>query len=114
MSMEKNPLFPPSILNAQNTANVCRVNGTVVGMEIHEHTAISAENIAVNVISFTVNRLLFEVSDDIIIYNLSILNLHQYFIITSENCQPYFKIKVDLHLKIDKLQNIWYPYNYKF
>ena len=50
-SMEKKPFFPPRILNAQNTPKVCKVNGITVGTEIHEHTAIIAENTEIKTIS---------------------------------------------------------------
>ena len=45
--MESVPLFPPNTPTAKKTANVCKVNGTVVGMEIHEQIAIRTAKIAI-------------------------------------------------------------------
>ena len=41
------PLFPPSTPTAINTPNVCRVNGTCAGIEIHEQTAITTAKTAI-------------------------------------------------------------------
>lgn len=39
---ERKPRFPPSRLIEKKMANVCMVNGTVVGMEIQEHIVMRA------------------------------------------------------------------------
>ena len=54
--------MPPRRESIANTANVCRVNGTVVGMLIHEHTAISAAPRAIYAISSVLNADSFVVN----------------------------------------------------
>ena len=49
------PRLPPSTLTARNTPKVCSVKGTVAGMEIQEHTAISAANSAIYAMSTILN-----------------------------------------------------------
>ena len=49
--------LPPRRPVVRNTAKVCRVKGTVAGMDIHEQTAIRAANIAMNVMSVVVSVL---------------------------------------------------------
>ena len=49
--------LPPRRPVVRNTAKVCRVKGTVAGMDIHEQTAIRAVNIAMNVMSVVVSVL---------------------------------------------------------
>ena len=41
------PRLPPSRPTARNTPMVCRVKGMAVGMEIQEHTAMTATNTAI-------------------------------------------------------------------
>ena len=42
--IEKVPLLPPRTIKVKNTPNVCRVNGTTKGTEIHEQMHITAAN----------------------------------------------------------------------
>ena len=47
------PSCPPRMASVQKTAKVCKVNGTVVGMEIHEQTAIIAAKSPQSIILYT-------------------------------------------------------------
>ena len=79
----------PSSATAAKTANVCKVIGTVRGIEIQEHTASSAANMAVKAISLTVNTCFFETvfsvailhtSFFVIFFNVSIITRRAGFV----------------------------------
>ena len=102
------PLFPPKRPTAIKTANVCKVNGTVAGMEIQEQIAITATKSPIYAMSTVRSAVVFVCAFMItspltcLIYNFSLLRI--------KDCLIFVKLHISI-LTISISYSILFLYN---